>query len=89
LKDDFDDPLDGVEEVGEISEDDLRRLPGPAEEEPTLCRPGHKHKPRENVFFDDGRKAEAGHAAWLDRVAREFGALDARPGGLAAQARPD
>jgi hypothetical protein len=41
------------------------------------------------VFFDDGRKAEAGHAARLARVAREFGALDARPGGLAAQARPD
>jgi hypothetical protein len=79
LPDDFDDPLAGVEEVEEASEDDLWFLPGPIEEEPDDLPPGPRAEPRETAVLDDWRKAEAGHAARLARVAGRLGALDDAP----------
>jgi hypothetical protein len=76
--DDFDDPLIGAEEVEGTSEDDLWFLPGPMEEEPDDLPPGPRTEPRETDFLDDWRKAEAGHAARLARVAGRLGALDER-----------
>lgn len=76
--DDFNDPLAAVEEVGETSEDDLWFLPGPIEEEPDDLPPGPGAEPRETAVLDDWRKAEAGHAARLARVAGSLGALDER-----------
>ena len=76
--DNFDDPLAGVAEVEEASEDDLWFLPGPIEEEPDDLPPGPRAEPRETAVLDDWRKAEAGHAARLARVAGRLGALDDR-----------
>jgi len=78
LHDDFDDPLAGVEEVEETSEDDLWFLPGPVEDEPDDLPAGPKAEPRETAVVDDWRKAEAGSAARLARVASRLGALDDR-----------
>jgi len=78
LHDDYLDPLAGVEEVEETSEDDLWFLPGPIEEEPDDLPPGPRAEPRETDVLDDWRNAEAGHAARLARVAGRVGALDDR-----------
>jgi hypothetical protein len=40
--------------------------------------PGPRAKPRETAVLDDWRRAEAGHAARLARVAGRLGALDDR-----------
>ncbi|MDZ4136739.1 MAG: helix-turn-helix domain-containing protein [Paracoccaceae bacterium] len=66
------------EEVERTSEDDLWFLPGPMEEEPDDLPPGPRAEPRETAVLDDWRKAEAGHAARLARVAGRIGALDDR-----------
>ena len=78
MHDDYLDPLAGVEEVEETSEDDLWFLPGPIEEEPDDLPPGPRAEPRETDVLDDWRNAEAGHAARLARVAGRVGALDDR-----------
>ncbi|MGQ0563520.1 MAG: hypothetical protein ACT4OK_00430 [Gemmobacter sp.] len=75
---DFDEPLAAVEEVEETSEDDLWFLSGPVEEEPDDLPPGPRAEPRETEVLDDWRRAEAGHAARLARVAGWLGALDDR-----------
>jgi len=69
--------LDG-EEVEQASEDDLWFLPGPMEEEPDYLPPGPRAEPCEAEVLEDWRKAEAGHAARLARVAGRLGALDDR-----------
>ncbi len=48
------------------------------EEEPDYLPPGPRAGPRESEVVDDWRKAEAGHAARLARVAGRVGALDDR-----------
>lgn len=53
-------------------------LPGPIEAEPNDLPPGPLAEPREATILDDWRKAEAGHAARLARVAGRLGALDER-----------
>ncbi len=53
-------------------------LPGQIEEEPDDLPPGPKAEPRETAVLDDWRRAEAGHAARLARVAGRLGALDDR-----------
>jgi hypothetical protein len=78
LHDDFDDPPLAVGEVVETSDDDLWFLPGPIEEEPNDLPPGPRAEPRETAVLDNWRKAEAGHAARLARVAGRLGALDDR-----------
>ncbi|MGR3591598.1 MAG: hypothetical protein ACU0BO_06465 [Limimaricola soesokkakensis] len=74
----FDDPLEDAEELEETSEDDLWFLPGPMEEEPHYLPPGPRAEVRETTVLDDWRRAEAGHAARLARVAGRIGALDDR-----------
>ncbi|WP_430389688.1 helix-turn-helix domain-containing protein [Blastomonas fulva] len=74
----FDDPLTGLEEAEERSEDDLWFLPGPFESEPDDLLPGPKAEPRETAILDDWRKAEADNAARLARVAGRLGGLDER-----------
>lgn len=78
LHDNFDDPLAGVEEFEETSEDYLWFLPGPIEDGPDDLPPGPKAELRETAVLDDWRKAEAGSAARLARVAGRLGALDDR-----------
>jgi hypothetical protein len=73
--DSFDDPLADVEET---LEGDLWFLPGPIGEEPDDLPPVPRAEPRETEVLDDWRKAEAGHAARLARVAGRLGALDER-----------
>ncbi len=53
-------------------------LPGPIEEETDDLLPGPRAERRETAMVDDWRKAEAGHAARLARVAGRLGALDDR-----------
>ena len=53
-------------------------LPGPMEEEPHYLPPGPRAEVRETAVLDDWRRAEAGHAARLARVAGRIGALDDR-----------
>jgi hypothetical protein len=48
------------------------------EEEQDYLPPGPRAEPRETAALDDWRKAEAGHAARLARVAGRVGALDDR-----------
>ena len=48
------------------------------EDEPDYLPPGPRAEPRETEVLDDWRKAEAGHAARLARVAGRVGALDDR-----------
>lgn len=67
-----------AEEVEQASEDDLWFLPGPMEEEPDYLPPGPRAEPRETAALDVWRKAEAGSAARLARVAGRIGALDDR-----------
>jgi hypothetical protein len=55
-----------------------RFLPGPTDEEPDYLPPGPRAEPREADVLGDWRKAEAGHAARLARVAGRVGALDDR-----------
>lgn len=78
LYENFDDPLTNVEEAEERSEDDLWFLPGPIADEPDVLPPGPRAEPREAEVLDDWRKAEAGRAARLARVAGRLGALDDR-----------
>ena len=73
-----DDPLIDVEDVDQVSEDDLWFLPGPVEGEPDHLPPGPWAEPLETAVLDEWRKAEAGHAARLARVAGRLGALDDR-----------
>ncbi|MDR6267078.1 hypothetical protein HT745_20145 (plasmid) [Pseudosulfitobacter pseudonitzschiae] len=74
----FYDPLVDAEGLEETSEDDLWFLPGPMEEEPDYLPPGPRAELRETAVLDDWRKAEAGNAARLARVAGRIGALDDR-----------
>ena len=76
--DSFDNPLLNAEGPEETSEDDLWFLPGPMEEEPDYLPPGPRAEPHETAALDDWRKAEAGNAARLARVAGRIGALDDR-----------
>lgn len=74
----FDDPLVGIDGVDETSETDLWFLPGPIEEKPDDLPPGPRSGPHETAVLDDWRRAEAGSAARLARVAGRLGALDDR-----------
>ena len=76
--DSFYDPLVDAMGLEETSEDDLWFLPGPMDEEPVYLPPGPRAELRETAVLDDGRKAEAGNAARLARVAGRIGALDDR-----------
>lgn len=76
--DSFDDPLTGVEEAEERSEEYLWFLPAPIEDEPDDLSPGPGAEPRETAIVDDWRKAEADNAARLARVAGRLGGLDER-----------
>jgi hypothetical protein len=76
--DSFDDPLVDAEGFEETSEGDLWFLPGPMEVEPDYLPPGPRAELRETAVIDDWRKAEAGNAARLARVAGRIGALDDR-----------
>ena len=76
--DESDDIYLDAEEVEQSSEDDLWFLPSPMEEEPDYLPPGPRAELRESEVLDDWRKAEAGHAARLARVASRVGALDDR-----------
>ncbi len=78
LYDEFDARVLDAEEVEQASEDDLWFLPGPMEEELDYLPPGPRAEPREAEVLDDWRKAEAGLAARLARVAGRVGALDDR-----------
>jgi HTH DNA binding domain len=78
LHDESDAPFFDLEEAEQSSEDDLWFLPGPKEEEPDYLPPGPRAEPREAEAFDAWRKAEAGDAAHLARVAGRVGALDDR-----------
>ncbi len=53
-------------------------LPSPMEEQPDELLPGPRAGPSETAVLDEWRKAEAGHAARLARVAGHLGALDDR-----------
>ena len=74
----FYDPLVNAEGLEETSEDDLWFLPGPMEVEPDYLPPGSRAQLPETAVLDDWRKAEAGNAAHLARVAGRIGALDDR-----------
>mgnify|MGYP000402600559 CR=1 FL=1 len=76
--DDFDASVPDAEEVEQVPEDDLWFLPVPMEEEPDDLPPGPRAEPQETAVLDEWRKAEAGHAARLARVAGRLGALDDR-----------
>ena len=65
-----------AEGLEETSEDDLWFLPGPMEVEPDYLPPGPRAELRETAVIDDWRRAEAGNAARLARVAGRIGALD-------------
>ena len=67
-----------AEEVEQASEDDLWFLPGPVEGEPDYLPSGPWAEPLETAVLVEWRKAEAGHAARLARVAGRLGALDDR-----------
>ena len=74
----LDDPLVDAEGIEETSEDDLWFLPGPIEVEPDYLPPRPRAELPETAVLDDWRKAEAGNAARLARVASRIGALDDR-----------
>jgi hypothetical protein len=67
-----------ADEVEQASEDDLWFLPGLTEEEPDDLPPGPKAESLETEVLDHWRRAEAGSAARLARVAGRVGALDDR-----------
>lgn len=76
--DEFDDPLIIADEGEGRSEDELWFLPSPVAADADDLPPGPRAEPRETAVLDDWRKAEAGHAARLARVAGRLGALDER-----------
>lgn len=76
--DDLDDLRADAEEAEEKTEDDLWFLPSPTEDEIDDMPPGPRAEPRATAVLDDWRKAEAGNAALLARVAGRIGALDER-----------
>jgi hypothetical protein len=76
--DDFDTSAPEVEEAEQAPEDDLWFLPVPMEEELDDLPPGPRAEPQETAVLDEWRKAEAGNAARLARVAGRLGALDDR-----------
>lgn len=78
IHDNSDDRRTPAEEVEERSEGDLWFLPGPIEEETDDLPLGPRAELRETAILDDWRKAEAGHAARLARVAGRLGGLDDR-----------
>ena len=78
ILDDLSDLADEAEHSDVIPEEDLWFLPGPMEEEPDYLPPGPRTEPRETAVLDDWRRAEAGNAARLARVAGRVGALDDR-----------
>ena len=78
LKDDFDDPLGALAEQEERSQHDLWFLSGPIDAETCDLAPGPRAGRDEVAILEDWRKAEAGHAARLARVAGRLGALDDR-----------
>ncbi|MCA3450967.1 MAG: hypothetical protein INF92_11505 [Rhodobacter sp.] len=78
LYDSYDDPPAGAEGLEKTSEDDLWFLPVPMEEGPDDLPPGPRAELRETAVLDEWRRAEAGHAARLARVASRLGALDDR-----------
>ena len=61
-----------------MPEDDQWFLPGPIEDEPDDPPLGPRAEPQEAAVLEAWRKAEAGHAARLARVAGRLGALDDR-----------
>ena len=67
-----------AEEAEQAPDDDLWFLPGPIEEEADYLPPGPRADRRETAVLDDWRRAEAGNAARLARVAGRIGALDDR-----------
>jgi hypothetical protein len=67
-----------AEGLEETTEDDLWFLPGPMEEEPDYLPPGPREELHETAVIDDWRRAQAGNAARLARVAGRIGALDDR-----------
>ena len=69
--------IDAVDAEQTVDED-LWFLPSPMEEEPDYLPPGPRAEPSETAVLDDWRKAEAGNAARLARVAGRLGALDDR-----------
>jgi hypothetical protein len=76
--DDFNDPFATADEAEATSEDDLWFLPGPSEAGPDDLPPGPRAERRETAVLEGWRKAEAGHAARLARLASRLGALDER-----------
>ncbi len=78
LYDDFDNPLADAEKIEEMPEDDLWFLPGPIEDEPDELPLGPRGEQQEAAVLEAWRKAEAGRAARLARVAGRLGALDDR-----------
>jgi hypothetical protein len=76
--DGFDAFVPDAEEIEQGSEDDLWFLPVPMEEEPDDLPPRPKAEPHETAVLDEWRRAEAGNAARLARVAGRLGALDDR-----------
>ena len=73
-----DDLLTDAGEVEQASEEDLWFLPSPMEEGPDYLPPGPRAEQSETAILDDWRKAEAGNAARLARVADRIGVLDDR-----------
>lgn len=78
LHDDFDGPLAAAEAGEGTSEDDLWFMPSLVEADADELPPGPRAEPCETAVLDDWRKAEAGQAARLARVAGRLGALDER-----------
>ncbi len=76
--DEFDAFVTDDEEVEQASEDQLWFLPGPMEEDPDCLPPGPRAEPRETQILDDWRRAEAGNAARLAKLAGRLGALNDR-----------
>jgi len=78
LQDDYEVLATEGDDHEQVSEDDLWFLPGPLEEEHDYLPSGPRAEPQETDVFDGWRKAEAGQAARLARVAARIGALDDR-----------
>ncbi|MBW7861522.1 MAG: hypothetical protein H3C33_10530 [Rhodocyclaceae bacterium] len=74
----YDDGFTYRDEPEQTSEDDLWFLPPPLELEPDFLPAGPPAQAHEDTILDDWRKAEAGSAARLARVAARIGALDER-----------
>ena len=67
-----------AEDPEQACADDLWFLPGPMEDEFDYLPPWPRAEPNEAAVLDDWRRAEAGNAACLARVAGRIGALDDR-----------